>query len=312
MKYNELGNTGLRVSELSFGASSLGGVFRDIDEAEGIKAVHRALEAGINYIDVSPAYGATKAEQVLGRALQEIPRSAYHLSTKVGKYTDPGSYGADTFDYSGERIRASIDESMARLGVGYIDIVYLHDFDYEGQVHADRAITEGYATLRELKDEGVIGNVGAGIYAMDLWKRFLTETDPDVLLVHNHLCLNDIRLVELLPLARAKGVGIVNGSPFGSGLLTDRGAPDWHPVTAEQRALFSRAAKLCSDRGTSISKLALQFSSQHLGVPTTLFSTARVSSVDRNLDWYLEPCDYELVAEVQRILEPVMNLQWAY
>lgn len=201
---------------------------------------------------------------------------------------------------------------MERVGVDYIDIVYLHDFDYENQVHADSAITEGYQTLKELKEAGTIGYLGAGIYAMDLWKRFLLETDPDVLLVHNHLCLNDIRLLELLPLARSKGVGIVNGSPFGSGLLTDRGAPDWHPASREQRELFSRAAALCNERGTSLAKLALQFSAQHGDVPTTLFSTARVSSVDRNVQWYLEPCNYELVAEVQRILEPVMNLQWAY
>lgn len=312
MKYNELGSTGLSVSELSFGASSLGGVFHEIDETEAVEAVHRALEAGINYIDVSPAYGATRAEKVLGRALKGVPRDRYYLSTKVGKYTNPGSYGSDTFDYSAGRIRRSIQESMERVGVDYIDIVYLHDFDYEDQVHADSAITEGYQTLKELKEEGKIGHVGAGIYAMDLWKRFLLETDPDVLLVHNHLCLNDMRLLELLPLARSKGVGIVNGSPFGSGLLTDRGAPDWHPVTKEQRLLFSRAAELCQERGTSLAKLALQFSSQHREVPTTLFSTARVSSVDRNVQWYSEPCDYELVAEVQRVLEPIMNLQWAY
>ena len=312
MNYNELGSTGLSVSELSFGASSLGGVFHEVDETEAVKAVYRALEAGINYIDVSPAYGGTKAEQVLGRALKGVPRRQYYLSTKVGKYTDPRSYGSDTFDYTAERIRRSIGESMERLGVEYFDIVYLHDFDYEDQAHAESAITEGYLTLRELKNEGRIGNVGAGIYAMDLWKRFLLQTDPDVLLVHNHLCLNDIRLLELLPLAKSKGVGIVNASPFGSGLLTDRGAPDWHPITREQRALFSQAATLCSERGTSLAKLALQFSSQHHEVPTTLFSTARVSSVDRNLQWYSEPCDYGLVAEVQCILEPVMNLQWAY
>lgn len=312
MKYNKLGATGLSVSELSFGASSLGGVFHEVDEKEAVKAAHRALAAGVNYFDVSPAYGATRAERVLGRALKDVPRGEYILSTKVGKYTEPGAYGTDTFDYSAETIRNSIEKSMERIGVEYIDIVYLHDFDYENQVHANEAIGEGYETLKELKREGKIGHVGAGIYAMDLWKRFLLETSPDVLLVHNHLCLNDIRLFELLPLARSKGVGIVNGSPFASGILTERGAPHWHPATQEHRALFVKAAEMCRERGTQIEKLALQYSSQHTEVPTTLFSTARVSSVDRNLQWYSEPCDYELVAEVQRILEPVMNIQWAY
>ena len=312
MKYNALGKTGLRVSELSFGASSLGGVFHEIDETEAIGAVHRVLEAGINYIDVSPAYGATKAEKVLGKALRGVDRATYYLSTKVGKYTKPGCYGCDTFDYSAKRIRSSIEESMERVGVEYFDIVYLHDFDYENQRHADQALEEGYATLQELKKEGRIGAVGGGIYAMDLWKRMLIETEAEVLLVHNHYCLNDIRLLELLPLCQQQGVGIVNASPFGSGLLTARGAPDWHPATAEQRTYFAKAAKLCEERGTSISKLALQYSSQHPEVPTTLFSSARPTSIERNLKWYSEPCDYLLVAEVQRILEPVMNLQWPY
>lgn len=312
MKYNALGKTGLRVSELSFGASSLGGVFHEVDEAEAIEAVHRVLDAGINYIDVSPAYGATKAEQVLGQALRGVDRGRYHLSTKVGKYTKPGSYGCDTFDYSRKRIRSSIEESKERVGVDYFDIVYLHDFDYENQVYADQALSEGYGTLMELKDEGKIGAVGGGIYAMDLWKRMLTETEAEVLLVHNHYCLNDIRLLELLPLCEEKGVGIVNASPFGSGLLTDRGAPDWHPATEDQRSYFTRAAKLCEERGTSISKLALQYSAQHPQIPTTLFSSARPTSIERNLQWYSEPCDYALVAEVQRILEPVMNYQWDY
>lgn len=312
MQYNELGRTGLKVSALSLGASSLGGVFHDVATEDAIRTVHAALDAGINYFDVAPAYGATRAESVLGAALRGVPRDRFLLSTKVGKYTAPGAYGRDTFDYSAGRIRSSLAESMERLGVDYVDIVYLHDFEYEGQAYADQALTEGYATLQQLKSEGRIGGVGGGIYAMDLWKRMLVETDPDALLVHNHLCLNDIRFYELVPLARQKGVGLVSASPFGMGLLTDRGPADWHPATPEQREYFRRAARLCADRETSIAKLAFQYASQQGVAATTLFSTARVESLQRNLAWLEEPCDYALVAEVQRILEPVMNLQWSF
>jgi L-galactose dehydrogenase len=312
VKYNTLGRTDLNVSQLSFGASSLGGVFHEVEKTDALRTVHVALDFGINYFDVSPAYGSTQAEEFLGAALKGIDRSRYYLSTKVGKYTKSGAYGCDTFDFSRDRILRSIDESMSRLGVDYLDIVHLHDFDYERQRYADQALTEGYETLVELKRRGRIGAIGAGIYAMDLWKRTLLETDVDVLLVHNHYCLNDIRLLELLPLCDQLQVGIVNASPFGSGLLTDRGAPDWHPATVEQRALFARAAQLCADAGSSISKVALQFSTQNHPFPTTLFSTARTSSVERNLSWYEEPCDYRLVAAIQKILEPVMNLQWDY
>jgi L-galactose dehydrogenase len=312
MKYSTLGKTGLSVSSLSLGASALGSVFHEIDEDEGIRAVHAALDAGINYIDVAPAYGATRAETVLGRALHGIDRSRYHLSTKVGKQTLPGPAGENIFDYSEEGIRQSLRQSMERLGVNYFDIVHLHDFDYNHKFNADIALTEGVAALRLLKDEGVIGAVGAGIYPMDLWKRCLVEADLDVMLVHNHYCLNDIRTLELLPLAKHKGVGIINASPFSSGLLSDREAPAWQPASPSERALFATASDFCQAQGTTISKLALQFSSQHPDLPTTLFSTSRTSSIERNLRWHEEPCDYELVAEVQRILEPLMNMQWDY
>lgn len=139
MKTNPLGRTRLEVSRLSFGASSLGGVFRPVDEDEAVRAVHAALDCGINYIDVAPAYGGTRAETVLGRALRGIPRARYFLSTKVGKYTNPDAYGDDTLDYSRERIRTSLDESTRRLGVSYFDIVHLHDIEYRDRRHTEWA-----------------------------------------------------------------------------------------------------------------------------------------------------------------------------
>src|SRR5512143_21855 len=110
MEYNLLGKTGLRVSRLSFGASSLGGVFHVVQEADAIRAVHVALDCGINYFDVAPAYGGTRSETVLGKALKGTPRDRYFLSTNVGKYTNPGKYGEDTLDYSAARFRRSLDE----------------------------------------------------------------------------------------------------------------------------------------------------------------------------------------------------------
>ncbi|MBM4155937.1 MAG: aldo/keto reductase [Lentisphaerae bacterium] len=312
MNFSPLGRTGLRVSRLSFGASSLGGVFRPVDEAQAIQAVHTALDLGINYFDVAPAYGGTRSETVLGRALKGVPRDRYHLSTKVGKYTQPGAYGDDTLDYSRARIRASLDESAARLGVDYFDILHIHDIEYQGRRHTEWALSEGLAAVQELKREGRIGAVSFGIYPMDLWHRIFAGCEIDAALVHNHYCLNDTRLLELLPLAREKNIGIINGSPFASGLLTDRGPADWHPADAAERAVFARAAEHCRRHGSSISRIALQFASQNPGIPTTLFSSASPDSVRRTVAWHEEPCAAELLAEVQAILQPVMNRQWAY
>ncbi len=109
--------------------------------------------------------------------------------------------------------------------------------------------------------------------------------------VHNHYCLNDTQLLDLLPIALNKGIGVINGSPFASGLLTDRGAPAWHPASAEDRAVFRVAAQFCQNQGVSLSQLALQFASQNPEIPTTLFSSANPESVVRNVRWYEEPYD---------------------
>jgi L-galactose dehydrogenase len=310
MNTHPLGCTGLQVSTLSFGASSLGGVFHAVDETDAIRAVHTALDLGINYFDVAPAYGGTRSETVLGKALRGISRDRYLLSTKIGKYTNPEKYGDDTLDYSRERTRRSIDESAARLGTDYFDILHIHDIEYENRRHTEWALNEGFETVSDLKQEGRIGAVSFGIYPMDLWHRILTTLPVDAGLVHNHYSLHDTRLLDLMPIAREKGVGLVNASPFGSGLLTDRGPADWHPANVEQRAIFKQAAEFCAARGTHIAKLALQFSSQHPDIPTTMFSSASPDSVKRNVAWAAEPYDPALVAQVREIIKPVTHIDW--
>ena len=312
MRHNPLGKTGLNVSRLSFGASALGGVFHTVEEAEAIQAVRAALDGGINYFDVAPAYGATRSETVLGKALKGVPRESYHLSTKVGKYTSPEAYGMDTLDYSRSRIRASIDESAARLGTDYFDMIHIHDIEYQGRRHTEWALTEGIAAVRELKREGRIGAVSFGIYPMDLWHRIFSDYEVDAGLVHNHYCLNDTRLLELLPVAAEKNIGVINASPFASSLLTDRGPADWHPASPEDRAVFKQAADFCRKQGSNISKLALQFASQHPGIPTTMFSSASAESVRRNIRWHEEAIDAGLLEQVRRILAPVLDKQWSY
>lgn len=312
MQYNPLGHTGMNVSRLSMGASALGAVFHPVDESEAIAAVHAALDCGINYFDVAPAYGGTRSETVLGKALRGIPRHRYYLSTKVGKYTDPEAYGNDTLDYSRGRIHASLHESAARLGTDYFDIVHIHDIEYQNRRHTEWALTEGYEAVLELKREGRIGNVSFGIYPLDLWQRIFSTIPIDTALVHNHYCLNDTQLLDLLPLAREKGIGVINGSPLASALLTDRGPAAWHPASAQDRAVFRAAAEFCQRQGVSIATLALQFASSNPEIPTTLFSTSNPQTVLHNVQCIAQPLDVQLLAEVRNILQPVLNKQWNY
>lgn len=310
MKSTALGVTGPLVSVVGLGGSALGGVFGHVEESSAIATVQAALEAGITLFDTAPAYGATRSETLLGRALQGAPRSSYALSTKAGKNTLPT--GEDLFDYSETAIRSSVDASLERLGTNYLDVVHLHDFDYEGGRHVEQALAEGFPTLLALKREGVIRAVGAGIYFMPLWKRVLTQVSLDVVLLHNHHTLCDVRAYELLPLLEERGVAPINAAPFASGLLTGAEPAPWHPVPASARALLKRAAALAASRGSSLSRLALQFSSSEPRLPLTLFSCADPATLRTNLAWLEEDPDLELVADVQRILEPIMNMQWPY
>ena len=159
MVYNELGNTGMKVSNLGFGASSLGGVFHNIREEEGIQAVHTAVENGINLIDVSPYYGHLKAEIVLGKALKDIPREKYYLSTKVGRY---GKDGVNTWDYSAKRATESVYESMERLNVDYIDLINVHDVEFQADLPGglQKVVDETLPALVELRKKGIVKHIG--------------------------------------------------------------------------------------------------------------------------------------------------------
>lgn len=310
MRLVALGRTGLTVSAVGLGASALGGVYGAVDETDALATVAAALEAGITLFDTAPAYGATRSETVLGRALRGVPRDSYVLSTKAGKTTSEG--GIDAFDYSEAAVRRSVSQSLERLGVDHLDLVHLHDFDYQGGRHTDSAIAEGFPTLHALKDEGVIGAVGAGIYFMEQWKRVLRDVHLDAVLLHNHHTICDVRAYELLPLLQDRGIGVINAAPFASGLLSGGEPPPWHPAPPAERALFARAAELTAARGVPLARLALQFAGSEPRLPITLFSCADPRILERNLAWLDDPPDLELVADVQRLLEPVMNRQWAY
>ena len=313
MLYNELGKTGLRVSNLSLGASSLGGVFHDIREAEGIRAVHVAVDNGINFIDVSPYYGHLKAEMVLGKALREIPRQRYYLSTKVGRY---GKDGVNTWDYSAQRVTDSVYESMERLGVDYIDLINVHDIEFQAALPGglQKVVDETLPALVGLRRKGVVGHVGITDLQPENLRWVVEHVDDgtvESILNFCHYSLNDTLLTDYLDFFEQHGVGIVNASPLSMGLLSQRGAPDWHPATQELRQACSRAAAYCQQQGYPIEKLAIQFStSLNPRIATTLFSSANPDNVLKNIAYAAEPMDEQLVKEVQRIIGDQMFVRW--
>ena len=206
----------------------------------------------------------------------------------------------------------SLDESRKRIGVDYFDIIHIHDIEYQGRAHLESALSEGYETLDKLKRQGTIGAVSFGIYPMDLWHRIVDEIRIDAMLVHNHHCLNDTRALELLPAVKEKGIALINASPFGSGLLSGREPPAWHPAGAEELECIRKAMRFCESQDVPIAKLALQFSASNPEIPTTMFSSASSQSVTRNLRWLEEPYEGELIDRVREILKPIADKEWNY
>jgi len=303
MQYRQLGQTGLNVSVISYGASSLGSVFRDIDESEGIRTVHAALDLGINFIDVSPYYGLTKAETVLGKALEGVPRDQYFLETKAGRY----GMAIEGFDFSAERVTASVDESLARLGVEYVDIIQCHDIEFG---NLDQVVNETIPALRKLQEQGKARFVGVTGLPLKVFRSVLDRVDVDAILSYCHYALNDTSLMELVPYLQAKGVGIINASVLGMGLLTERGVPEWHPAPPNVAEACQRAAAYCRSQGIDIAQLAIQYALAYPGVATTLVGTANPENIERDVRWMETPIDEALLAEVLAILVPVHNTTW--
>ncbi len=307
-----MGNTGLEVSALSFGASSLGGVFHEIDEGRAIEAVFTAIEGGMNLIDVSPYYGHYKAETVLGKALRQIPRNKYILSTKVGRY---GKDGVNTWDYSGRRAQESVGESMERLGVEYIDLIHVHDIEFQAGMPGglQKVVDETLPALVELKEKGLVGHVGITDLQLDNLK-WVVDHSPkgmvETVLNFCHYCLCDDALADNLDYFEQHGIGLINASPLSMGLLSSRGIPEWHPAPKTLVEACQRAAEHCAQKGYPIEKLAMQFAVSNPRVPTTLFSSANPDNVRRNLEFIAAPIDWQLVKEVKDIIGPAMRQTW--
>lgn len=303
----------MRVSNLGFGASSLGGVFHDIREAEGIEAVHTAVDNGINFIDVSPYYGHLKAEIVLGKALKEIPRDKYYLSTKVGRY---GKDGKNYWDYSAERVTASVYESMERLNIDYIDLINVHDVEFQGDLPGglQKVVDETLPALVKLREKGVVGHVGITDLQPENLKWVIEHSEPgtvESVLSFCHYCLNDEMLLDYLDFFEQNNIGVINASPFSMGLLSQRGAPAWHPAPEPLKEACRQATEYCDQQGYPIDKLAIQYSTAlNPRIATTLFSSANPKNVLKNIGYVNEPFDAQLAQKVQEIIGDQMRVRW--
>ena len=310
-----LGRGGLTLSELSLGGAQLGNLYRELSDDDALATVDRAWQLGIRYFDTAPHYGLGLSERRLGAALRSRPRDAFVLSSKVGRLLEPADRveGLDdegfvvpathrrVFDFSRDGILRSLDGSLERLGVDRLDVVYLHDPDD----HIAGALLTGYPTLDELRREGVVRAVGAGMNDAALLARLVRETDMDlVMLAGRYTLLEQGSLDELMPLCAERGIGVVAAGVFNSGLLA-RPAPGpgaKYDYADAPPALVERAraiAAVCSRHGTTLPAAALAFARSHPAVVSVCVGADSSDQIEQDVALYSEAIPPGLWAELK-------------
>ena len=302
---------GVRLTGLSLGGAGLGNLFTAVSDEDAAAAVDAAWDAGIRVFDTAPHYGLGLSERRFGAALRERPREEFVLSTKVGRLLEPVAEpsGDDpegfavpaafrrVLDYSGDGVRRSIEASLERLGLDRIDIALIHDPDF----HEEQALGEAFPALAKLRAEGVIRAVGVGMNQTRIPLRFVRETDIDVVLLAGRFTLLDRSGAELLDVAAERGVGIVIGGVFNSGLLVDPQPTSTYDYQTVEDSVLRNALRLkaiCERHGVPLRAAALQFPSRHPAVRSVLIGARSPQEVRDCVEMAELPIPDELWTEV--------------
>lgn len=296
-----LGQTHMEVTTMSLGGAGLGGIFGSVSDAEGIAAVEKGLELGLNWLDTSPKYG--EAEKRMGLALQGVPRDSYYISSKVG------SHPSRPYDYSAEATFWTVENSLKVLGIDYLDICLIHEPEPE---HINQALGPKGAmeALVELKNQGVIKSIGIGVQHHDLIRQAIDTNHLDVALtVNDYTLLRQSVLSGVCDYAEPHGIGIVNGAALAMGLLSGRhpktiGTSVWTPPRNEVESAL-KMYEWCEDRGVNILGLALQFSLRQSRIDCTLIGPANAEEVQGCWDAVTTEIPQSVLDELPELLNEI-------
>ena len=290
----EIGSANVRVTRLGLGSAPLGALSGADGARTAASTVRRGYELGVRFFDTAPLYGRGKSERFYGAALSEFPRDGFALSSKVGRVLNPngGAGGALSddppydvaFDFSRDGVLRSVEESLERTGLERLDIALIHDPDD----HWEQAIGEAYPALAELRSQGAVGAIGAGMNQWEMPARFAAEGDFDCfLLAGRYTLLDQSGLSEFLPLCEEKGIGVILGGPYNSGVLaSDLGADTtyfYRRTPPEVLARARRVKAICDRHETPLKAAALQFGLAHPAVAATIPGPRTPSEAEDNL-----------------------------
>jgi aryl-alcohol dehydrogenase-like predicted oxidoreductase len=213
----------------------------------------------------------------------------------------------EKFDFSAERVTRSVDESLQRMGLEYLDIIQCHDIEFGS---LDQVVYESLPALRKLQQQGKVRFIGVTGFPLKIFKYLLDRADLDCMLSYCHYSLNNTSLLGIIPYLKANGVGIMSASPFSERLLTRQPLPDWHHAPPILREYCGKAVQLCDRRGIDIASLAIHFCVENPDITTTVAGTANPANMANILKWIEQSPDRELLEDVQQVLAPVGNILW--
>lgn len=298
-----LGKTALAVSPLTLGGAQFGQQYGPVGVDQARQVVHAGIDAGVNLIDTSAFYGRGESERILGEVLDGGWREKVAICTKAGRLD------RDKFDFSAAGMRACLEGSLKRLRTDRVEVLLAHDIEFADDF--EQVFAETAEVLHRLKAEGKARYVGMSCLPLGLLRTAIEKCNLDVVISYCHFNLQNRQLLtELIPVAEAHGVGVLNASPLGMGLLTNGGPQPWHPGGDDVKAACRAAAEYCAGRGADIATLGMQFCLAEARIPSTISGAATVEELRANLVALDAPPDPELLAGVERILAPVLNRMW--
>ncbi|HST65908.1 MAG TPA: aldo/keto reductase [Mycobacteriales bacterium] len=305
-----LGRSGVPVDRIGFGGAAIGGLYEPVGEQQAAGTLAAAWSAGTRFFDTAPHYGAGLAERRLGAFLRTRPRDDYVVSTKVGRLLEPtdGPGEPDVFrgapalvrrrDYSADGVRRSVAASLERTGLDRFDVLLIHDPDE----HWEQALSGAYPALERMRAEGTVRAIGAGMNQTAMLVRFVRETDVDCVLVAGRYSLLDrSAAAELLPLCQQRGVGVLVGGVFNSGILAAPGPDATYDYRPAPAAVLDRAVALrdrCAAYGVPLAAAALQFPLRHPAVTGIVVGARSAAEVEANAALATLPVPAELWAEL--------------
>lgn len=308
-----LGTTDLHVTRLGLGTAPLGGMYAPVGDAAATATVDRSWELGLRFYDTAPLYGYGLSERRLGGTLASRPRDEYVLASKVGRLLVPVGEAAGgaqefwteqtgvepVFDYSYGATMRGVEESLRRLGLDRIDVLHIHDPDD----HFEQAVSGAYRALAELRSQGVIGAVGAGMNQAAMLARFAREGDFDCfLLAGRQTLLDHSGLDELLPLCAEKRISVIAGGVYNSGLLADPrpGAHyDYLPASADLLKRAIAIGRVCARHGVPLKAAAIQFPFGHPAVASVVIGARSPEEIEENVKMLTHPIPDDLWSELK-------------